>query len=140
MKRNVLSIGEFGFSYPEILVALCTFAIGMAGLLSLDSFSARCNAVARQTRAATLIGQNILEELRLEGYDALTDAGPVDGTLGPLDANGQLSASGKYNVQWDVQQDTPVSGTKLVAVEVSWQSAAVSNKRVTLQTVFRNGQ
>lgn len=127
---------ETGFSYLEVLLALANFAIGFAALASLSSVVGERNQSAMEIAAATLIAETQLERLKLVGYDGLTDTGSIDGSLGPLDSQGNSSASGRYTVTWDVRSGVPMASARTVVVQVSWTTDARRARTVTLQTVL----
>lgn len=134
MRRN-----ERGFSYLEILLALTNFGIGFAALLSLNTVIGDRNAITQEMTAATLIGHNQMEALKLQGYNALIDGGTaVDGSAGPLDATGTAKSSGAYTVKWDIQNNVPSTNLKRILLTVSWLADNGKQKKIILDTVISN--
>lgn len=123
-----------GFSYIEVTLLLASFALGFAALGTLSPVIGDRNNAAFELAAATLIGQSEMEKLKQVGYGELVDTGEIEGVMGPLDVHGEPAASGKYTLTWDIRQDEPEVGTKLLLVEVTWLSDSLKEKRVTFRT------
>jgi hypothetical protein len=115
---------------------MANFAIVFAALLSLASVIDSRSFKARQLAAATIIGQSQMERLKLLGYRGLIDTGGLEGTLGPLTAQGDASPSGTYTVTWDVRDNVPEAGVKQVVVVVSWSTDSGRRKQLNLETVM----
>lgn len=64
-----------GFSLVEVLIAMTVLAIIVVPLLRAFSTSANVNAKAERLMNANNIAQNIIEELKAEGLEAIAEAG-----------------------------------------------------------------
>ena len=135
MPRKGRTGRQNGTSLLEILIGMSVFATGLCALLGIHTAVDHRNRLARERMGALMLAQNAMETQKILGYDLLSDQGPVDGRLGPLDAAGRLSASGLYTISWDVIPDTPVKGVKELRVTASWMTTSGHKRELSLDTV-----
>lgn len=129
MSRRPCCGSEVGVAFLEVLVAAGLFSIVLLVLPSMQLSVARTNFQARDMTAAMSLAQSKLEELRSQPYDAL--ASGSDATA--LGATGSATDSiTPYTRQWTVGTG-PVSGTKEIAIEVSWTHQGA--RKVELRTM-----
>jgi type II secretory pathway pseudopilin PulG len=74
--RTKISGSDHGFSLVECIIALLILMIGSLAVVSVLNFAFRSNADARKRHAATLVGQQRMEDLRNLPFQSLT-AGTV---------------------------------------------------------------
>jgi prepilin-type N-terminal cleavage/methylation domain-containing protein len=109
-----------GFTLIEVTVALALFVAGMVGLPALMMNNMRRNNEAKDLTTAVALANDKLEELKDYDYDKVKD-GPTAGE--DIDETGwDKGAAGKriYNRKWTVTNNSPVTGTKTVAITVAW--------------------
>jgi len=98
-----------GFTLIEVLIAMAIFSIGILAIGSMQVTSINSNARARMhTEGYTWVGDRI-ERLTTLSYD---DDDLTAGDHGPV-------AEGTYAISWNVQDDTPLAGTKEITVAVT---------------------
>ena len=98
-----------GFTLIEVLIAMAIFSIGILAIGHLQLISINSNARARMhTEGYTWVGDRI-ERLTTLSYD---DDDLTAGNHGPV-------AEGTYAISWNVQDDTPLTGTKAITVTVT---------------------
>jgi prepilin-type N-terminal cleavage/methylation domain-containing protein len=136
-----------GFSLIEVLIALCIFAIGALALAKMQMVSMSGNTTARSITGAATLAEAKLEELRSLPYlhadltdkDSSGDAGFGAAGLDDEDASADGSETGivmmgpRYDVFWNVAEDSPVSNCKTIRVIVRRSQPAV--KRLTLDGI-----
>lgn len=60
---------ESGFTLIEIAIALVVLAVGLIGILALFPVGFDASARSSQITTATLLGQQVLEGIKAEGFD-----------------------------------------------------------------------
>ncbi len=85
--RN-LAERQRGFGMIEVLVALMIFSIGLLGLIRLQTISLQGSTSAARRATAVILGQEILERMRINqaaslagNYSVAFGASPTGGTL-----------------------------------------------------------
>ena len=73
--------GIRGFTLLEIVIALAIFAVGLVGLLSLFPVSFQSAKRATDLTEATIYAQEIIEDLKRQGYDNITDGTTTDNSI-----------------------------------------------------------
>ena len=107
MKKNQ------GFTLIEVLIAMGIFAIGFLALASLQIKSISMNASSRMRTDATTMAVESLERLISLPYDHME--------LDPA-TNPHLAPAGAYTIEWNVQDDVPVTATKTIVINVTGQN------------------
>lgn len=131
--------GQTGMSLVEVLVAIVLFSLGSLMVLTMTTSSLKANSNSHAIDESVNLGRVNMERLLGLDYTSgdLQDTN-ADGAAGLLSADvanaDHNSASGRYRVVWNVANNTPVNGTKTLAVIVSWQSNP-GEKRVVFQTI-----
>ena len=138
-----------GFTLIEVLVGMVVLVLGLFALSSLQTASIGSHASSQQMTIATMLAQDKIEELKvLQKTDAqlkdtennfvdltgdgvpdyfdwnltpdhLNEDGPT-GMANPIDANGNSVTSGGYERVWNVVDNFPIRGMKIISVRVSW--------------------
>lgn len=120
-----------GFTLVEILVALVVIQVGLLSLLAVIPLSQAQVTRAGHRSEATQLARQGLETLRRLSYsDSLLVAGTVfSDPMNPID--------GRFNRTWQVEDDAPVPGCKMVTVDVAWsegrRTGAVEARTVKAQ-------
>lgn len=70
-----------GFSIPEAVIALAIASIGMASVFTLNQSGLRLTRSARQSNAATLTLQEMVERMRLGNWRKITDPSYIQASL-----------------------------------------------------------
>jgi prepilin-type N-terminal cleavage/methylation domain-containing protein len=118
-----------GFSLPEVLIALSVFGIASTALAATLLLNVRSNRLSNEISEATTLAQNWIEYVRSR---TITDAGstacPSGGTPPTVPSpygtpTCTLGTAG-----------SPVAGTRLVTVSVSWSETDTGTRSVTLQS------
>ena len=107
------NVNNGGFSLLEVLIALTIFTIGILGMAALQITAIKGNYFSNNLSEATALAQQKFEELVQTDYN-------LDGTGQPLEAGNHSETSGKYTVNWTVQDDTPIQDTKTIIITVTW--------------------
>ena len=136
MKRDLMeraatdrSTDRNGFALIEVLMAMVIFTVGILALAGLQITTISGNAAARMQTEATAIGARAVERLRSLPFD--------NEDLVPTARPHSLPASGRrpYTVDWEVEVNTPVNGTKTVQVTVT-PFNKINGRTVTITTII----
>ena len=104
MKKNQ------GYTLIEVLIAVAIFAVGFLALASLQIKSISQNASSRMRSDATTLAVESLERLISLPYDHMElDQG----------SNPHLRQTEAYTIEWNVQDDVPVTATKTIVINVT---------------------
>ena len=123
------ALSRKGFSLPEVLVALAVFGIASTGLVATLLMNVRSNRISNEISEATTLAQNWIEYVRGR---TITDAGstacPTGGT--------PPSVPSPYGTPTCTlgTAASPVAGTRLMTVTVSWSESGTGTRSVTLQS------
>jgi type IV pilus modification protein PilV len=107
MKKEVKNRG---YTLIEVLIAMTIFALGFLALATLQIKSIAQNANARMLTDATTIAVESLERLISLPYNH-TDLNQQN--------NPHSITKGPYTVQWNVQDDMPVTAAKTIVIRVT---------------------
>lgn len=100
----------------EALIAIAVLAFGLAAYAALMGGVIDAERVAHRRTVATSLAVAKLEELR--GLPAVTVA---DGADPPLNGAGRPDEpDSMFTRSWSVVDDSPVAGTRTVAITCSW--------------------
>ena len=104
-------ITERGFTLIELLIAMSIFSIGMLAVGSMQFASAKGNRTAQTVTTASTWSTSQIERLLL-----------LPQTHPDLDPNNNPHQiiNGRYIMDWNVQDDTPVNGIRTITVTVTW--------------------
>ena len=100
-----------GFTLIELLIAMSIFSIGMLAVGSMQFASAKGNRTAQTVTTASTWSTSQIERLLL-----------LPQTHPDLDPNNNPHQiiNGRYIMDWNVQDDTPVNGIRTITVTVTW--------------------
>jgi len=128
MMTPIFRRSEQGFTLIEVVVALSVLAIGIVGLSVVFPLAMRDVSKSGATTKAVQLCQQKLEEFQMMAYAApdLDQGFTHDDDANPID--------GVYERTWEVTDDQPMTGCKLVEVTVSWQ--ARREESVMISTVI----
>ncbi len=112
-----------GFTLLEVLIAICLLAVGMMGLVSLQSRGIRSNDLGNRTTQAVALAQDKLEDLidqcTRTATKTLTPGASSDG--GRIDETGAINADGMFSRTWAISPvGSPVGDAQQVDVSVRW--------------------
>ena len=113
-----------GYTLIEVSIAMAIFSIGFLALASIQIKSITQNASAKVYTEATTMAVESLERLISLPYDH-SDLSQED--------NPHTMTADEYTIQWDVQDDIPVTATKTIVVRVT--GANPYAKPITLRFV-----
>jgi Tfp pilus assembly protein PilV len=102
--------GQEGFAILEAMISMAIFAIGIFGLLSLQTASVRTNDLARGITTQSAMAAEYVEQLISlpYGHDALKA-----GNHGPEDRE-------RYTISWTVVDNDMINRTKTITATVVW--------------------
>jgi len=104
MKKNQ------GFTLIEVLIAMGIFALGFLALASLQIRSISMNASSRMRSDATALAVESMERLIFLPYEhSELDQG----------TNPHSVPAGAYTIEWNVQDNVPVTATKTIVINVT---------------------
>jgi type IV pilus assembly protein PilV len=109
-----------GFSLIEVLIAISIFAVGLLAVAAMQTSAIRVNSTAGQITDRTTLAQDKLEELMGLSYSDpwLQDLGDPPSGMDSV-GNVHQETPDNYIISWTVNNNTPVSGTKLITVTVT---------------------
>ena len=99
-----------GFTLIEVLIAMAIFAVGFLALATLQIKSIKQNASAKMYTEATTMAVESLERLISLPYDH-SDLNQGN--------NPHSMTTGGYTIEWNVQDDIPVTATKTIVINVT---------------------
>ncbi len=114
-----------GFTLIEITIALLILAVGLVGILALFPVGFDASVRAANITKATFLAQEVIEDLKREGYDGdtVTDALPV--TDGGLGTQSGTFDSPHDNYDYDIDTyETGITDLREVVVSVYWPTTA----------------
>jgi prepilin-type N-terminal cleavage/methylation domain-containing protein len=117
---------ENGFTLLEVIVAISILTIGILAVASMQISSIRGNSFAGGVTEGTTWAGDQVERLMALPYDH----NDLDQAQNPHQAT-----EGKYTINWNVTDDTPMTNTKTINVTVTWTDHGVQ-KTVSLQRVI----
>jgi len=145
-KMRKRSKGE-GFTLLEVIVAIAILTFGILAVASMQISSIRGNSFAGGVTEGTTWAGDQVERLMALPYDdpllqdtdgdgapGLNDTGFDDDPDTQDDAD-QQATEGRYTINWNVADDTPITNTKTINVIVTWTDHGVQ-KTVPLQRVI----
>ena len=102
-----------GYTLIEVLIAMAIFALGFLALASIQVKSITQNASAKMYTEATTMAVESLERLISLPYDH-SDLNQQN--------NPHSMTTGGYTIEWNVQDDTPVTATKTIVINVTGEN------------------
>lgn len=117
-----------GFSLLEVMISMAVFTIGIlsVGLMQLSATNG--NSGANQMSEALLFGSDQVEQILRWDYgdDRFKSTNDIayvlpDGSNFVADGH-QADGENKYNVYWQVTDDTPVANSKMIDLTVFWMN------------------
>jgi Tfp pilus assembly protein PilV len=130
MKQHLLSNQE-GFGILDVLITLTIFTVAILALDHLQLSSLQGDVLSRQHTEASYLAQSKLEELACLPYSTLVDDGNgnLDSTGADADGTETTSVMGAtYQVSWNIDDDNPGSGMKMMRVIVTWKNGSAPKK------------
>lgn len=104
-----------GFTLLELLIALVILAIGLLGLAGLQVAAIKGNVSGFKISTASAVAQQRIEELKV------MDSTSAALTAGAHPADGSVIVQGiTYNRSYNIQDNTPVTGTSTITFTVAW--------------------
>jgi type IV pilus modification protein PilV len=113
-----------GYTLIEVLIAMAIFAVGFLALASLQIKSISQNASSRMHSEATTMAVESLERLISLPYSHTE----LDQSNNP-----HRMTAGGYTIEWNVQDDVPITATKTIVIKVA--SANPYAKPITISFV-----
>lgn len=109
-----------GFTIVEALVASFLLLVALVTVGASLTLSGGVNTSARDHASAAFVAQTQMENLLAQGYDALATGGDLDTNVVGFNQSVDQDGDGQrdFIVRWFVQDDQPVSGSKLIMVRV----------------------
>jgi len=77
-----------GFSLLELIIAIAVLAVGLVGILQIFPIGLRASQRAGMMTKASFLAQNKMEDVKLAGFDAITELPPkipLSGSDGDLE-------------------------------------------------------
>jgi type IV pilus modification protein PilV len=99
-----------GYTLIEVLIAMAIFAVGFLALATLQIKSIKQNASAKMYTEATSVAVESLERLISLPFDH-SDLNQGN--------NPHSMTTGGYTIEWNVQNDIPVTATKTIVINVT---------------------
>lgn len=136
-----------GFTLLEVIIAISILTIGILAVASMQISSIRGNSFAGGvTEGTTWAGDQVERLMALPWDDPLLQDTDGDAAAGLNDTGfdndpdtqadaDQQAIEGRYTINWNVADDTPITDTKTINVTVTWTDHGVQ-KNVSLQRVI----
>ena len=118
-----------GFTLIEVIIALGILAFGLLAIASMQITAINVNAVANDLTEGSTCAQDKLEELLALPYTdpLLTDD---NATVGVVTTYTEPNPPAGFVVTWSVDNDNPVSNSKLITVTATWYGGAKTSQLV----------
>ena len=114
---------QSGFTLLEVLIAISILTVGLLGVAQMQIMGIKGNYFSGNTTTVLALAEEKMEDLLGKSYsDAELTNGNHPDTNNPIDETGQ--AGGIYTRMWTVTDNTPITDTKTVMVNVSWDNAS----------------
>ncbi len=135
---------QSGFTLLDVLIGISILTVGLLGVAQMQIMGIRGNYFSGNTTAALTLAEEKMEDLLGKSYSDtdlddidpgnnanLTSITTIDHTEN-VNEDGQPVAGGIYHRIWNVADDTPILGTKTVAVIATWDN---DSHRVSLSCI-----
>lgn len=158
--KNLSLKNQQGFSLIEAMIAMVILSIGLmaVGLMQIGAMKGNTNALSRSDGVA--MAQSVMDTLRglplndgrlsdsdianvdLDDGRAVGNNAPIAANAGHegdelFSANPILGINGQsYNIFWNVDDDTPVAGSKTIRLFVYWTDQKFGLNRVITTSVL----
>jgi type IV pilus modification protein PilV len=136
---------ESGMTLVEVVIAMAIFAIGILAVGAMQTTSMRSTGTTRDNTEASALAARQLEILirqsqeRREGYYGYLDDPDLQDTdrdgLGGLNDASEAAADHHptslhpvYRLYWNVAEDEPMIGTKIIRIIVIWTDRGVERR------------
>jgi type IV pilus assembly protein PilV len=130
MEKRVRNLRkEKGFTLIEVLIAITILAFGLLAVASMQTGAIQGNLFASGKTEAVTWAQNTME-----GLMALPYAQVVPGAGGPV-VQVQEGSRRKYTITWNVGDNNPINGCKLIEVWVNYQERGIVRQPVQLTCI-----
>ena len=113
-------LGQGGFNLLEVLIAITIFSIGILAVASMQISSMMGNTSAKDVTEGATLATDQLEKLMALPYGSVSTGSRTVDT---------------YQINWTVTDNTPVTNTKTVNIQVTWTERGLS-KVVSLRHVL----
>jgi prepilin-type N-terminal cleavage/methylation domain-containing protein len=129
---------EEGFTLLEVIVAIAILTFGILAVATMQAAYIRGIFFSSTVTEGTTWAGDEVERLAALPWDDLllqdTDGDGVPG-LGDIGGNADNSnVHGRYTINWNVADNTPITNTKTINVIVTWTDRG-AQKTVSLQRV-----
>ncbi len=145
-----------GFTLIEVMIAIVVLAIGILGVVTMQTSTTGYNATAHAMTGAATVAADRMEMLRALPYDdpMLQDGGgggvgiaglnfplplppnaPVVDTVARPPDGSATTADQNYDVYWNIVDDYPTANTKTVRV-IAISTGLGPQKIITLESVI----
>ena len=124
-----------GFTLIEVIIALGILAFGLLAIASMQITAINVNAVANDLTEGSTCTQDKLEELLALPYTdpLLTDD---NATVGVVTTYTEPNPPAGFVITWDVDDNNPVSNSKLITVRATWYGGAKTSRLVCVKSQF----
>jgi prepilin-type N-terminal cleavage/methylation domain-containing protein len=119
---------EKGFTLIEVLFALAILAFGLLAVSSLQVSATWGNLMALDRTEAVVCAQTQMEALMALPFNDVVPGGP---TVYP-------TFQGDYTINWNVANNNPITGCKLITVTVAYSERGIARRPVVLTCVKPN--
>lgn len=114
-----------GFSLLELIIAIAVLAVGLVGVLQIFPIGLRASQRAGMLTKASFLAQNKIEDVKLAGFDAITELPP------------KIPLSGKEgDLEWAVKIDDislegieSNSNMRKIVVTITWPEHNTTRSR-----------
>jgi type II secretory pathway pseudopilin PulG len=108
---------QSGSTLVEAMVALFVISMVLTGVAQMIGFTMLAHRVSEDVTAATVLAEDMLEQLKNTDYDTLTAGGSIAADAGGFFDSPDVDGNGTpdYNRRWQIQD---VASGKVVSVRV----------------------
>jgi Tfp pilus assembly protein PilV len=111
-----------GFSLLEVMFALTFLAVGLLAVAGMIPLATHQIMSAKAVTDGVAAGQEVMEEIRMSEYNS-----------GALAAGNYNRTVDNYTIDWTIQNDVPVIGSKRIDMTVTWSTTS-GNETTSLST------
>ena len=118
---------EDGLTIIETLIAIVIFSIGLLAIINMQIGARKISSQAMNMTQAINLANHKMEELISLGYDDDTIK-DNNSDIGSFTEYTENNVQNMYDVQWKVDDNSPMNNTKTIIVNVSWVSTGIQKQ------------
>ena len=133
-RRYRFKDNNWGYLLIETMVAIAIFSVGFLAIGTMIVSTTRNNTTGNIVTQATLLAEEILEDLKKDPLSTLISGGPYKDLQNPIDEWG--NSGGIYTRSWVIDDPVGLNTSRRIRVTIRWERLG-QTRRVELTTLTR---